>query len=338
MARFTEGPLRIGFGRIAQETNAFSPAETTLADFRQMHHLAGDRLVAATGRLGQEVPALIRNAELSGFRRAARRAPGVATVPLVSTWAMPSGPMSEATCASVQEELLGHLRRVGRLDGLFLTLHGAMRGRGAWAEPEERFLAAVREAVGLEIPIGITLDLHANLTAGKVEPVDILAAYRTNPHRDLARVGFRAGDLLIRTVQRKIHPVSTWRSLPLVLGGGMTIDFLKPMRPLFRRMKAMEREPRVLYVSLFMAHIWNDSPDLGWAVHVITDGDPALADRLADELADRAWEVRVHGPPRFLDPPEAIGVIRKARLARASGVVCLVDTKSTETTRCIALA
>lgn len=321
-------PVRIGYGRVCQETNAFSPVATTLEDFGRLHHRAAGDLAHACGRWGQEVPGLIRNAELSGFCRAARRhgRSVVEPVPLVSSWAMPSGPLDRTTCEELRSELLRHLRNVGELDGVLLTLHGAMRGSGDWAEPEERFLAAVRAEVGDDVPIAITLDLHGQLTPGKVDPVDILAGYRTNPHRDLARTGYRAGDLLIRAARGAIRPVSAWRSLPLVLGGGLTIDFLKPMRPVFSRMKAMERDPRVLYVSLFMAHVWNDSDELGWAVHVVTDDDPALAQRLAEELADRAWAERVHGPPRFLEPTEAIASVREARLARATGVVCVVDT------------
>jgi len=324
----TSRPVRIGYGRICQETNAFSPVATTVDDFRRLHHRAAGDLARACGRLGQEVPGMIRNAELSGFCRAARRhGRGVVEpVPLVSSWAMPSGPLDAATCVALRDELVRHLRHVGAVDGVFLTLHGAMRGRGDWAEPEERILAAVRAEVGDHVPIAITLDLHAQLTPGKVDPVDVVAGYRTNPHRDLARTGARAGDLLIGAARGQIRPVSAWRSLPLVLGGGLTIDFLRPMRPIFSRMKAMERDPRVLCVSLFMAHVWNDSPDLGWAVHVVTDDDPLVARRLADELADRAWEVRVHEPPRFLDPAEAIASVREARLARATGVVCVVDT------------
>jgi len=299
-----------------------------MKDFRRLHHLAAGGLAEACGRWGQEVPGMIRNAELSGFCRAARsQGRGVVEpVPLVSSWAMPSGPLDARTCEALRDELLRHLRHVGELDGVFLSLHGAMRGQGEWAEPEERFLAAVRAELGDDVPIAITLDLHGQLTPDKVDPVDILAGYRTNPHRDLARTGARAGELLIRTVRGQVRPVSAWRSLPLVLGGGYTIDFLKPMRPVFLRMKAMERDPRVLCVSLFMAHVWNDSPDLGWAVHVVTDDDPALAETLADELADRAWAERVHGPPRFLEPAETIAAVREARLARATGVVCVVDT------------
>jgi microcystin degradation protein MlrC len=55
-------------------------------------------------------------------------------------------------------------------------------------------------------------------------------------------------------------------------------------------MRAMEQDPRVLATSLFMVHPFTSSPEMGWSVHVLTDGDALLADRLAEELADLAWE------------------------------------------------
>jgi microcystin degradation protein MlrC len=317
---------RIAYGRVAQETNAFSPVDSTFEDFRRFHYLEGEALARACSRSEAEVPGLTRAAELSGFVRAVRswREP-IEAVPLLSAWAMPSGPLAESGYEELRSRLTRALEGAGRLDGLYLALHGAMRGRPPLPEPEEALLAAVRSVVGKELPLAVTYDLHANLTPGKVDPVTVLCNYRTNPHRDLASTGRRAGMLLLRAVAGEVRPVTRWRSLPMVLGGGTTVDLLAPMRPIFRRMKAIECDPRVLSVGLNMCHPWNDSRDLGWSVYVTTDGDAVLADTLADELANRAWAVRGIPPPRFLEPEEAILAVRSARVARALGTVCVVD-------------
>ncbi len=321
-------PLRLAYARIAQETHAFSPVTSTLDDFRRFHWLEGDALARACGRWRAEVPGMIRNAELSGFVRAARGALGrrVELVPLLSAWAVPSGPLAADANEALRGALADGLRRAGPLDGCYLALHGAMRARGADREPEAGFLAAAREVLGPDRPLAVSYDLHGHLTPAKVDPATLTVAYRTNPHRDLASTGARAGALLARAVTGEVRPTSAWRSLPLVLGGGLTIDFLSPMRPLFRRLRALEREPRVLSTSLFMCHPFNDAPDLGWSVHATTDGDPALADAVADELADRAWAVRHEQPPEFLAPEAGIAAAREATLARRLGTVCVVDT------------
>lgn len=326
----SERPMRIAYGRVAQETNAFSPVPSTLDDFARLHLVEGGDLARAASSSGHEVPGLIKNAELSGFVHAAARTARalsrpVETVPLLSAWAMPSGPLVAEAWQTLRDRLIGRLRAAGPVDGVFLSLHGALRGAADVPDPEEDLLAAVRDVVGPDVPVAVTMDLHGVLTPGKVDRTTILCAYRTNPHRDLFATGKRAGALLVRTIAGQVRPVTRWRSLPLLLGGGATIDFFAPMRAIFSRMKAMERDPRVLSVSLFMCHPFNDSPDLGWSVHVTTDGDPALADRLADELADLAWSVRDVKPPRFLSPSEGIAEVRRAWLARRTGTVCVVD-------------
>ncbi len=318
--------VRVAYGRIGQETNAFSPVQTTMEDFRRTHFLEGAALEAACRPRGVEAKGFTRNAELSGFVKAARAYRGrLELVPLFSAWTVPGGPLSADTFAELRERLDDALVAAGPIDGLFLSLHGAMRAVGTQEDPEAVFLADVRRRVG-DIPLGVSLDLHANLTPEKVGPVDVLAGYHTNPHRDHAATGYRVGRALLATVLGQAHPTTAWRFLPMVLGGGATVDVLPPMWSVFRRLRALERDRRVLTASLFMCHLWNDSPDLGWATHVVTDGDQALADRLAEELADQAWAVRHKMPPRFATAEEAIADIRRARLRRRLGTALVSDT------------
>lgn len=320
-------PLRIGFARIAQETNGFCGVPTVLNDFRvQGRHFQGDALLAACQPDGHEAPGLARNAELSGFVKAVRELgrDRVEPVPLVSTWTVPGGPLTADCLAALRDELLAELDRVGPLDGLLLSLHGAMGAEGS-DDPEADLLEAVRAKLGPDLPIGVTLDLHAQLGPRFVDATTFVTAYRTNPHRDHPRVGYRAGSILVRTLLGELRPTTAWRSLPLVLGGGTTIDLATTMRPVYAWMKKAERDPRVLYVSQFNAHVWNGSPDLGWSAHVVTDDDPELAESLVDELADRLWAVRHPQPPAFPGPEEAIEQVRAASFRRLVGTICVCD-------------
>ncbi|MCP4870255.1 MAG: M81 family metallopeptidase [Proteobacteria bacterium] len=317
-------PLRIGFGRIAQETNAFSVVATTVADFGTTHLLEGAELLEVCEAKGTEVPGFTKAAELSGFVTAAREQRDVEPVPLFSAWAIPGGPLTADCLAELTERLVLSIRAAGPLDGLLLSMHGAMGAEGS-DDPEADVMAAVRAEVGPDLPIGVTLDLHAQLGARFVDATTFLAGYRTNPHRDHHKVGLRAGCILIRAARGEVELTTAWRSLPLVLGGGTTIDFLPTMRPIYRWMRRVEKDPRVLYLSLFNAHLWCDSDHLGWASHVVTDGDPALAERLADELAQRLWDVRHRQPPSFPTASETIRQVRGAWLRRKLGTVCVCD-------------
>lgn len=314
---------RIAFVRIAQETNGLSPVLTEVESFERTHFLSGQALLDCCARWQTEAKGFLRNAELSGFVRAARTFPDVEIVPLFSAWAVPGGPLSASAFAWFRAHLVAALEAAGPLDGLFFSMHGAMTAEDH-NEPEAVFLADARSVIG-EVPIAVSLDLHAHLTPEKVRLGTILAAYRTNPHRDHHTVGHRAGEILVRTVLGEVKPVAGWRSLPMVLGGGTTIDFFPTMRPVFRRMKQMEKDPKVLYVSLLMCHLWVDHPENGWATHVVTDNDPELAEKLADELAKLSWAVRHKLPPEFPGPEAAIQQARSVWIRRSLGTVCISD-------------
>jgi microcystin degradation protein MlrC len=317
-------PLRIAYGRIFHEANAYSPIATTLGDFERMHLLKGDALANAVSPFASELKSFMPHAELSGFALAAKAARNVETVPLLSALAVPSGPLERGAFDELLHNLLDRLRSAGRIDGVYLALHGSMQVAAMHEAPEGRILREVRQLVGASARIAVSYDLHANLSAALVDPADILISYRSNPHWDLAPTGYRAGKRLIQVLRGEIRPTSAYRKLPMVLGGGMTIDFFAPMKAFYRAMKAMERRPGVVSTSFFMVHPYTTAKQLGWAVHVTTNDDQALADAIADELAELAWALRKHDLPAMLTPAAAIAEVRRA-FARKFGPVTFID-------------
>jgi len=323
---------RIAFARIAQETNALSPVTTTLHDFEASHYLEGDALLAAAGT-GNEVSGLYRKVELAGFLAAAReRSAEIEPVAIVSAWAPSSGPLAVECFEALEARLLDGVRRAHRaspLAGMYLCLHGAMGVHGM-LDPEGRLARGVRDILG-GAPLVISHDLHGSLTRARVETVDAIVAYQTNPHRDHARVGRKAGRIVIGAALGELRPAMAWRSLPMILGGGNTIDFLSPMRGVFRRIARAERGGEALAAAALMAHPWNAEPTAGWSTVVVTDGDPAGADRLADELACACWDRRHAQPPAFPTASEAIAAARGARVRRKLGCVTIADVSDVVT-------
>jgi len=320
---------RIAFARIAQETNALSPVPTTLHDFEGSHYLEGDALLQATTE-GPEVAGFFKRAELAGFIAAARaRKADVEPVPLLSAWASSGGPLSKDCFEELEARLVEKLRRAGHLDGMYLCLHGAMGAQGI-SDPETRLVRAVRSVIG-GAPLVVSHDLHGNVTQARVDAVDALVAYQTNPHRDHAKVGRKAGSIVIGTVMGEVKPTIAWRSLPMILGGGKTIDFLQPMRAVFRRMHQAEKREEALAASTFMVHPWNDSPSLGWSTLVVTNNDEAAANRIAEELAEMCWERRHEQPPKFPGASEAIASARAAKIRRKLGCVTMSDASDVVT-------
>ncbi len=324
--------LKLAFGRINQETNALSTVLTTLDDFKATHFVDGADLLHSCERSATELKSMFKNAELSGFVQQAKKK-DVDVVPLLSAWAVPAGPLTRACFDTLVGGLCAKLATAGHLDGVYLALHGAMNVQDLplplEQSPESEIVRRVRLVVGDAMPVAVSLDLHGNLCRSLIEQCTLIQAYQTNPHRDHAAVGARCARLLIDTVAGRIRPVMAWRTLPMILGGGNTLDFLPPLRGIFSRMKALEKDERVLGTSLFTVHPWNNHHELGWSTLVVTDAlrdpDAAFADVAADELARRAWDVRHQLPPNFKSPSEAIERARRRRLLRKTGVVVFSD-------------
>ena len=82
------------------------------------------------------------------------------------------------------------LRAAGELDGLVLSLHGAMCAEGTEAA-DAALVACAREVLGPDVTIGVCLDLHANVTEALLAGADFVIGYRTYPHVDQAETGRR---------------------------------------------------------------------------------------------------------------------------------------------------
>ena len=276
---------KIAIIEIQQETNSFSPVLTTLEDFK----------AAALG-YGEEVLAISKihsTKQIAGFLKAVSKygEGQIEVIPIITAWSTSGGPVEKQVYEGFKTYVIGALQNHSNLDGIFLSMHGAMGVEGM-RDPESDMLHAIRHVCGEHIPIGVAFDLHANVTRETVRLATFITSYHTNPHRDHFGTGLRTGKILIDTVLGKVQPVMAFRKMKLLKGGGFTIDFLSPMRKIFQWMKFMEKRPGILSLSTFMVHIWLDDPELGWSTVVVTDGNRQLAEDLAEELADMNWQVR----------------------------------------------
>src|SRR5262249_24582991 len=138
-------------------------------------------------------PALLdewRNAhrEVSGFLDSAEM--GFEPVPILMAWATPAGPVAADVYDEVTSRLIEGLKRE-RPDGLLLGLHGAMVAEGH-LDADGETVARVRDAMGPDFPVVVTLDLHGNVAERLVQLSNAVVAYRTNPHVDQRECGRRA--------------------------------------------------------------------------------------------------------------------------------------------------
>jgi len=73
------------------------------------------------------------------------------------------GTLAASSFRRIGEEFLAAVRAAPPVDGIYLSLHGAMSAEGE-EDPEGWLLAETRKILGERIPIVVSLDLHGILT------------------------------------------------------------------------------------------------------------------------------------------------------------------------------
>lgn len=310
-------PHIILFAEFMHEVNSFSPVITTELNFMADHLYYGDDVIASAIEEDKQLAGFLEAVEKSGRGR-------IKAIPILQAKSMSGGPVDSLFYAKIKNLILEAVSSRQQVDGIYLSLHGAMGVQGMF-DPEGDLITSLRDLTGPETVIAVTFDLHANVTKRRAHNADIIVGYHTNPHRDHFKTAFRAGDLLIRTVLGEIEPVMVVNKMRLLKGGGINIDFLPPFRKIFAEMKKMEKQEDVLSVSFFPVHIWIDEPELGYSTIGITDGNPDLSARLADEISEMAWAVRDVPQPEGNSPEEAVAIARDKKIARALGTLVFCD-------------
>ncbi len=278
--------LRAVVAMMEHETNTFSPVPTPIARFGK----PTDPLGVPTG---EEVRRRFAGTGtgIGGFLEVAEAA-GMDIVTPVAGHAAPSGPvqaeayrfMSDAICDAV----------AAGCDVCFLDLHGAMvTEAGIDGDPDdgEGTLLARLRAIAPELPIAISLDLHANITPAIIENCSVLVGYKTYPHIDMHIAGRHAGQLMVRTLAGEIDPVMAWGRRPILAQTLRMGHADEPMGPLIELARQAERRG-LLAASVFggfpLADIWG----AGLSVVTIADGDRSAAEEVRDRLLDEAWAQR----------------------------------------------
>lgn len=294
---------------IKHETNTFSPVATPLERFFRGNPeiLAGERAIRAYEDT---------DSGLGGYIEIARREGAEIVVPVAAeSW--PSAPTDAGTYARLCELVLDEVRR-GGYDAILLDLHGAMVAEGV-EDAEGNLLRRLRE-IDPDTPVGVTLDMHANIYDDIVRHATVVTGFHTYPHVDIRAAGVRAADAIARTLKGQVRPVMTWANkpmLPHIMCQGTHAD---PNKSLQDRCRALESQG-VLAASVFVGFPHADIRQAGLSAVICTDGDLPAAERYRDELLEAAWRGRDQWV--FHCEPLAPAIARAKAIER--GPVILLD-------------
>jgi microcystin degradation protein MlrC len=199
---------RVAIAGFQHETNTFAPFPTGWENFQK----PGAWPPFATGEQAAD-QARGLNVPLGGFVDAAE---DFDLIPVVYAAAEPGGMVTKDAFDRITGLICDGLATASDLDAVYLDLHGAMVTEG-YEDGEAEILARVREIVGPDLPVAVSLDLHGNLSPAFYERASCVTMYRTYPHIDMALTGARAARLLGELLERGRPFATAFRHLDYII-------------------------------------------------------------------------------------------------------------------------
>ena len=196
----------------------------------------------------------------------------------------------------------------GSLSGILMALHGAMVTEFC-EDGEGELLTRLRAIVGPDLPIAITLDLHANATPLMARLADIIVSYKTYPHIDMRTRGVQAAQLLHGAMTGTTRPATLRAHRPMLdeTNGGRSDT--GPMVALYAQALAAEAEPGILAVSINAGFGDADIADVGPTALVTYDTRDGSAEprarAIAEGIMDTIWANRHQSENTYLTVGQA---------------------------------
>ena len=297
------GPRVALLGMILESNRSSKPA--TKADFESLTWMGGNALLSEAR---SAAPVLAR--EFAAFVQAMDATGPWQPVPVFLAACHPHGPVEESVFEAYSDRILASLRE-DPVDAVYLCHHGAMVATHL-DDPDGMLCQRVREVVGPDVPVVLTLDLHANLSDAMTGSVDMLIGYRTNPHVDFIERGYEAAFSLRQTLAGLARPVVRHVKLPLAPASVTLLTASGPYGDLidYGQKRQAEHAGAILNVSIFGNFIFSDVPENGLSVVVTARDDADKAEALAVEIAEMAWDMRQRFVRTLTTIDEAVDLAR----------------------------
>jgi microcystin degradation protein MlrC len=288
--------FRILVGECKQEVSTFNPVTSNYSDFDIS---TGIELLNYHRGVASEMGGALQIFDSRG---------DIELIPTYSARSITSGGLLEAdSFARIGREFLAAVRAAPPADGVYLSLHGAMAADGE-ADPEGWLLAELRQILGEQIPIVVSLDLHGVLTRRMLEHSNAIIAYHTYPHVDFFQTGERAARLLLRILEGQVKPLTARVYIPALVRGPQLITETGLFGQLIRQAQTIEANEGGLSAGMFIGNPFTDVPDLASNSFVITNGDKERAATEAQAMAETFWQMREALRQPLISLEEAVAI------------------------------
>ena len=306
----------IAIAGFQHETNTFAPHIARYEDFVKADGwpglTQGEDLFTTMAGLNIPIAGFIDVAQVRGCH----------LNPILWASAEPSSYVTEEAFETIASMICDALAAMDDLDAVYLDLHGAMVTEHL-EDGEGELLRRVRSIIGADLPLIISLDLHANVTEQMLEHATAMTIFRTYPHLDMAETGARAFELL-HLALNGIQFIGTMRKLPFLLPLTSQCTDMEPCRTIYQQLpeltKALEGTGNVDFATGFPPA---DIEECGAAV-VVYGEDFNQVKRVADLLYQQIVDAESKFANRLYQPDEAV---IKARNSQSGKPVVLADAQ-----------
>ncbi len=272
--------MKIVTGTISHETNVYSNIKTDLEEFKKRRLLYGDEYFKDFDGTKSPAGGIIEGCKQHGYE----------LIPTVFASAVPSGTITAEAFDTLLNGILDGIKAAGNYDAAVMHLHGAGVSE-KYPDIEGKVLSEVRKLIG-DKPLVATFDLHANYTQQMVESADMLIGYDTYPHTDGYERGIEAVNLTKKMLEGELNPTLGFKQPPMLPALQVQFTGRYPMKRLIDEAHQMEQLPEVETITVAAGFPWSDLYEAGMSFIVTTNNNQKLADELAEQLQDIAWNMR----------------------------------------------
>ena len=230
------------------------------------------------------------------------------------------GPVESSIVEGFIDKISQKLEKI-RPDGVVIDLHGATTSDKS-DDVCGDILKAVRDAVGDEIPVSASFDLHANITQKVKDNADYISGFLCYPHIDQYETGVRAAKRMVEHLSGKdLKTVCV--SIPMIAPPHGYTTQTPALAEIKKEAEGFIKSGVITDYSIFQVQPWLETENLASTVVIISE-DEKKAKELAMDLAKKNYAIRneLFGEP-LLSVDE---VIEKALENKSGKPVILVDS------------
>ena len=275
--------MRIAIGGFSHETNCFGPVSFPREVFERCIYSAESFFKHNTG---------VRSAGGGYIDEANAQGVQLVYAPLGAR--NPSAPVVQDAFEDYLKSLVDALWEAHcqePLDGILLCMHGAGVAQG-YDDLEGETLRVVRERFGMDMPIAIHLDLHANYSKEMLALSNISVGYKGYPHVDIYETARDTLRLLCQMIREKTRYFQALVSLPWLLAPGFGVTLSGAGHDVQQMAKRLVAEnDDLLDATFFHGFAYADVSFAGASAVTVARTEEA-AQQFAKEIARYAWSRR----------------------------------------------